>query len=97
MDSSVSPKDEICFLRVCYHISKAVYLLLEDERNVLQFRAALVSLLFQLSVLPRATILIKIIFKIYARCTIYIVISYYLTLFNLLATYTQGNRGRGYH
>ena len=25
MDSSVSPKDEICFLRVCHHISNAVY------------------------------------------------------------------------
>jgi hypothetical protein len=24
MDSSVSPKDEICFLRVCHHISNAV-------------------------------------------------------------------------
>jgi hypothetical protein len=27
MDSSVSPKDEIWFLRVCHHISNAVYLL----------------------------------------------------------------------
>ena len=26
MDSSVSPKDEIRFLRVCHHISNAVYL-----------------------------------------------------------------------
>ena len=26
MDSSVSPKDEIWFLRVCHHISKAVYI-----------------------------------------------------------------------
>jgi len=26
MDSSVSPKDEIWFLRVCHYISKAVYL-----------------------------------------------------------------------
>ena len=26
MDSSVSPKDEIWFLRVCHHISNAVYL-----------------------------------------------------------------------
>jgi hypothetical protein len=25
MGSSVSPKDEICFLRVCHHISNAVY------------------------------------------------------------------------
>jgi hypothetical protein len=25
MDSSISPKDEIWFLRVCHHISKAVY------------------------------------------------------------------------
>jgi hypothetical protein len=25
MDSSVSPKEEIWFLRVCHHISKAVY------------------------------------------------------------------------
>jgi len=25
MDSSVSPKDEICFLRVCYHISAGLY------------------------------------------------------------------------
>jgi hypothetical protein len=25
MDSSVSPKDEICFLRVCHHILNAVY------------------------------------------------------------------------
>jgi len=28
MDSSVSPKDEIWFLRVCHHISNAVYRLL---------------------------------------------------------------------
>jgi hypothetical protein len=28
MDSSVSPKDEIWFLRVCHHISSAVYVLL---------------------------------------------------------------------
>jgi len=28
MDSSVSPKDEIWFLRVCHHISNAVYKLL---------------------------------------------------------------------
>jgi hypothetical protein len=26
MDSSVSPKDEMSFLRLCHHISKAVYL-----------------------------------------------------------------------
>jgi len=26
MDSSISPKDEIWFLRVCHHISNAVYL-----------------------------------------------------------------------
>jgi len=26
MDSSVSPKDEIWFLRVCHHISNAVYI-----------------------------------------------------------------------
>ena len=26
MDSSVSPKDEIWFLRVCHHIANAVYL-----------------------------------------------------------------------
>jgi hypothetical protein len=25
MDLSVSPKDEICFLRMCHHISNAVY------------------------------------------------------------------------
>jgi len=25
MDSSVSLKDEICFLRVCHHISNAIY------------------------------------------------------------------------
>jgi len=25
MVSSVSAKDEICFLRVCHHVSKAVY------------------------------------------------------------------------
>jgi len=25
MDSSVAPKDEIWFLRVCHHISKAIY------------------------------------------------------------------------
>ena len=28
MDSSVSPKDEIWFLRVCHHISNAVYIIL---------------------------------------------------------------------
>jgi len=28
MDSSVSPKDKIWFLRVCHHISNAVYLLI---------------------------------------------------------------------
>jgi len=27
MDSSVSPKDEIWFLRVCHYISNAVYLI----------------------------------------------------------------------
>jgi hypothetical protein len=27
MDSSVSPKDEIWFLRVCHHISTGLYLL----------------------------------------------------------------------
>jgi len=37
--------EKIWFLRVCHHISNAIYLLLEDQRNVLQFRAALVSLL----------------------------------------------------
>jgi len=26
MDSSVSPKDEICFLRVCHHISTGLYI-----------------------------------------------------------------------
>jgi hypothetical protein len=26
MDSSVSPKDEIWFLRVCHHVSNAVYI-----------------------------------------------------------------------
>ena len=30
MDSSVSPKDEIWFLRVCHHISNAVYLQLHS-------------------------------------------------------------------
>jgi hypothetical protein len=31
MDSSVSPKDETWFLRVCHHISKAVYLVVFVE------------------------------------------------------------------
>jgi hypothetical protein len=31
MDSSVSPKDEIWFLRVCHHISNAVYLMQHEE------------------------------------------------------------------
>jgi len=35
MDSSVSPKDEICFPRVCHHISNAVYFFNpKDGRNV---------------------------------------------------------------
>jgi hypothetical protein len=34
MDSSVSGKDEIWFMRVCHHISNTVYLL-----HVLEFRA----------------------------------------------------------
>jgi hypothetical protein len=36
MDSSVSPKHEIWFLRVCYHISKAVYFpgIKRSERDV---------------------------------------------------------------
>jgi hypothetical protein len=33
MDSSVSPKDEIWFLRVCHHISKAVYQRPEPDAN----------------------------------------------------------------
>ena len=31
MDSSVSPKDEIWFLRVCHHISNAVYIRIDDR------------------------------------------------------------------
>jgi len=31
MDSSVSPKDEIWFLPVCHHVSKAVYLFFLDR------------------------------------------------------------------
>jgi len=31
MDSSVSPKDEIWFLRVCHHIPNAVYFALESH------------------------------------------------------------------
>jgi len=31
MDSFVSPKDEIWFLRVCHHISNAVYLTKEGK------------------------------------------------------------------
>jgi len=34
MDSSVSPKDEIWFLRVCHHISNAVYLLCTEAAYV---------------------------------------------------------------
>jgi len=41
MDSSVSPKDEMWFLRVCHHISNAVYLIKtivgEWWRNCLYF------------------------------------------------------------
>jgi hypothetical protein len=33
MDSSVSPKDEIWFLRVCHHISNAVYQHSCEQRN----------------------------------------------------------------
>jgi len=33
MDSSVSPKDEIWFLRACHHISKAVYLLIRADTS----------------------------------------------------------------
>jgi hypothetical protein len=33
MDSSFSPKDEIWFLRVCHHISNAVYCLGIPERG----------------------------------------------------------------
>jgi len=33
MDSSVSPKDEIWFLRVCHHISNAVYLQMVSSRE----------------------------------------------------------------
>jgi len=35
MDSSVSPKDEIWFLRVCHHISNAVYELLGQGKILL--------------------------------------------------------------
>jgi len=38
MDSSVSPKDEIWFLRVCHHISNTVYTLVTLPRtHMLQF------------------------------------------------------------
>ena len=33
MDSSVSPKDEIWFLRVCHHIPNAVYSSDEEEKQ----------------------------------------------------------------
>jgi len=33
MDSSVSPKYEIWFLRVCHHISNAVYRFRNDDRG----------------------------------------------------------------
>jgi hypothetical protein len=33
MESSVSPKDQIWFLRMCHHISKAVYLNTFDLLN----------------------------------------------------------------
>jgi len=35
MDSSVSPKDEIWFLRGCHHISNAVYLRIQQVTGVL--------------------------------------------------------------
>ena len=34
MDSSVSPKDEIWFLRVCHHISTGLYCILADNVRV---------------------------------------------------------------
>ena len=44
MDSSVSPKDENSFLRVCHHISNAVYLAINKRGGVeAQLRASLTS------------------------------------------------------
>jgi len=31
MESSVSPKDEICFLRVCHHISTGLYYSVQER------------------------------------------------------------------
>jgi hypothetical protein len=44
MDSSVSPKDEIWFLRVCRHISNAVYLCFQDSPRSLQYFSQLALL-----------------------------------------------------
>ena len=45
MNSSVSPKDEIWFLRVCHHISNASYcLLLTTELNVPHLKGAFTSM-----------------------------------------------------
>jgi hypothetical protein len=38
MDSSVSPKDEIWFLRVCHHISNAGYVSAEGHRKLPAYR-----------------------------------------------------------
>jgi len=41
MDSSVSPKDEIWFLRVCHHISNAVYLRLSSLKSYYRYKETL--------------------------------------------------------
>jgi hypothetical protein len=58
MDSSVSPKDEIWFLRVCHHVSNAVYIISTRVRCYFRSAAVKVTALLKLpaagiSVSPR--------------------------------------------
>ena len=57
MDSSFSPKDEIWFLRVCHHISNAVYRshspTLKLRLSVYQFRRCNMTMVTVLNVNPQ--------------------------------------------
>jgi len=60
MDSSVSPKDEIWFLRVCHHISNAVYLCIFPVLLLLLVVAvALVVVVAAVVVVVAATVIIN--------------------------------------
>jgi hypothetical protein len=50
MDSSVSPKDEIWFLRMCHHISNAVFLMMAETHPSKQMNIQIGMVLYHLGV-----------------------------------------------